>query len=308
MEINGKHGSGMRIEFEKSLKSRIEAIMPQFFKEGGRYLVAYSGGVDSTFLTYLCKVFKVEYTAVTVKSEVISKKEFEEAINVARRYGFRHNVVDLALLEFPEFVENNNLRCYFCKKRILEAIKGVDKGAIILDGTNADDLDDFRPGLKASEEIGVLSPLKELRKEEIREISKDLDLITWKKPSNSCLATRILDGKVEKRKLEKIEEAEKILHNKGFELVRVRVRHLNRTEFIESGKSDTVNHFDSGMKNEFNSNPVYENNELSAIVQVAANKLQHLEKVKGEISLRLKGLGFQRVFFDPEGYPSEEIE
>lgn len=300
MEKKGIIGDFSRVEISNSLKERLEEIVSRFFEKGSKYLIAYSGGVDSTLLTYVCKIFGLDYSAVTVKSEVLSKKEFKDAVRIAGMYGFNHKVLNLNLLQFQEFVENDNLRCYFCKKKILEAIKELDKDAVILDGTNSDDLNDFRPGLKASKEMGVLNPLRELSKGEIREISKELGLDTWKKPSNSCLATRILEGKIEKGKLEKIELAEEILHDIGFKLVRVRVRQVEKGGF--SGNCESL----IGL----NSNPglIYKDKVLMVTVQVAVNKLQKLEDLKSELMLKLKGLGFQRVSFDPEGYPSDEIE
>jgi uncharacterized protein len=237
-----------------------------------KVVVAYSGGADSTLVTYLCKMTGIDYVAVTVNSEVLSRDELENAIRVAEILNLNHEVINVSLLDVPEFVRNDQKRCYHCKKTILTAIKSTFNGRTIVDGSNADDMNENRPGRKALQEFGVISPLKHLTKNEIRTISNELSLPTWNRPSNSCLATRVNGEEISEEKLRKIEEAENVLRNFGFKLIRVRTRGDNAT------------------------------------VQVARNRVQDLMRIKKEISARIKKLGFQHVLFDPEGYPSEEIK
>lgn len=237
----------------------------------GKVAVAYSGGVDSTLLTYLCKVTGVDYIAVTVDSQVMARDEVQNAVDVAQELGFIHRVIELDLLTCDKFVENDPERCYHCKKTILSAIKDLAGDRKVIEATNADDLKEHRPGLRAVEEMGAASPLKNLTKEEIIIAAKEYGLPNWKKPSNSCLATR-LNGKITEEELKRVEQAEEIVKEYGFSLVRVRVA------------------------------------EDRAVVQVAQNRLTDLSKIEDEIAGRIKRLGFQQVLVDPEGYPSIELQ
>ncbi|HID42747.1 MAG TPA: ATP-dependent sacrificial sulfur transferase LarE [Archaeoglobaceae archaeon] len=258
------------IKFGKHiLPVEIEKIKDQLKKEE-KVAVAYSGGVDSTLVSYLCKTSGIDYVTVTVVSEVLSRDELENAVKIAEVLNLNHEVIRVNLLNSRNFIRNDAKRCYYCKKKILEAIKDFAGDRKIVDGTNADDLKEFRPGMRATEEMNVVSPLKKLGKEEIRRISKRLGLPTWNKPPNSCLATRIIKENISYEKLRRIERAEEIVKQLGFRLVRVRAK----------------------------------GNE--AIVQVARNRVSDLLKIKEDVSSKLNKLGFQRVFFDPEGYHYEE--
>lgn len=238
----------------------------------GKVAVAYSGGVDSTLLTYLCKFAGVDYIAVTVDSQVMARDEVQNAVDVARDLGFNHRVIELDLLSCDKFVENTSEGCYHCKKTILSAIKDFGGYRTVIEATNADDFKEHRPGLRAVEEMGVISPLKNLTKEDIINTAKEYNLPNWSKPSNSCLATRIKGVEITEERLKKIEKAEVIVKEYGFRLVRVRVT------------------------------------DERAVIQVAQNRLSDLLKNKDDIINRIKRLGFQQVLVDPEGYPSIELQ
>jgi uncharacterized protein len=192
------------------------------------FVVAFSGGVDSTFLLHRASRLKnIKYTAVTIRTTYIPKREIEEAVEFCMDNKIKHTVIDLP---FPEGIRENPVeRCYKCKKQLFGFLKDYAKKnnfANIADGTNSDDKGDYRPGLKALTEMGIRSPLMEagLTKNEIREISKKEGLPTWDKPAYACLLTRIpYNTTVTDTDLRKIEEAEQVLFEKGFFGARVRV-------------------------------------------------------------------------------------
>ena len=159
------------------------------------------------------------------------EREVKESIEFCKEIGVKHILIEADEYNIPEFVANNKERCYFCKKAIFKKIKEKAKNQgynIVADGSNVDDDSDYRPGMKALKELGVISPLKEakLSKNEIREICKEINLSVWNKPSMACLATRIPYGtSISRDKLKKVELAEEILLNKGFKQFRVRYYH-----------------------------------------------------------------------------------
>jgi uncharacterized protein len=196
----------------------------------GSVSVAFSGGTDSTLVAKIAHAELGENAvAVTVDSPLFPSRELADARSVASRIGIRHIVVRVNPLEDKTFVNNPANRCYLCKLDDLKHIREVaDANGMkeVVDGSNADDKDDYRPGLKAKEELGVRSPLAEsdLGKEEVRAISRALKLPTAHKSSSPCLASRIPYGeRITAEKLRMIEEAEEFLKAKGFEGVRVRV-------------------------------------------------------------------------------------
>ncbi|MGL5416778.1 MAG: ATP-dependent sacrificial sulfur transferase LarE [Clostridium sp.] len=199
-----------------------------YIKNLKRVAIAFSGGVDSTFLLKVASdVLGKEVIGITIESPYIPKWEIEEAKELAESFGCTHKIIKLDSI--PEEVKFNEAnRCYLCKKKLFKQILEVAKTFdvdYVLDGTNIDDTKDYRPGLKALEELKIKSPLKELNisKKEIREFSKELNLKTFDKPSYSCLLTRLEAGiEVTEEKLRKTEKAELILHSYGFKAVRVR--------------------------------------------------------------------------------------
>lgn len=205
--------------------------------------IAYSGGVDSTFLAKVAyDVLKDKAVAITIIGDMHPHKEVIEAREIAHTIGIRLIEIDLRKSEIPEFNKNNVDRCYHCKKFLFNTIKSRAKKeniSIILDGTNLDDVKDYRPGLVALEELKIYSPLKEsmLTKDDIRNYSMELGLITWDKPSFACLASRIPYGDpITIKKLKMVEEAEDILKEK--KIKQYRVRHHGDIARIEVEKKD----------------------------------------------------------------------
>ena len=192
-------------------------------------LVAYSGGVDSTFLLKVAyDVMGEKVLAVTANSEVQSETEIEEAARIIGDIGARHLVIETNEMQDDAYKANSIDRCYHCKKILFsDLVKVAEEHNIdfILEGSNADDLNDYRPGLKAIEELKIRSPLKEaeLTKEEIRSFSKSMGLKTWDKPAFACLASRIPYGtEITNDKLRRVDKAEFYLRSLGFYQVRVR--------------------------------------------------------------------------------------
>jgi len=192
-------------------------------------LIAYSGGVDSTFLLKIAREeLGDEVTAVTVKSEIHHLSETADAKKIAQQFKVKHLFIDIDILSNKKFISNPEERCYICKKEIFSQINEIAKElslSFVADGSNHDDLDDYRPGMKAVRELKIRSPLQEalLTKDDIRFLSKEMDLPTWNKSSNSCLATRVpYQDEITLEKLKRIEQAEGFIHNLGIEQVRVR--------------------------------------------------------------------------------------
>lgn len=192
-------------------------------------IVAFSGGVDSTFLLKVAKdTLGENVIAVTARSSTYPEREFQESVKYAEIIGTKHVVIISEELEIEGFSQNPVNRCYYCKNELFSKINAIakEKGIkYVLDGSNYDDRNDYRPGMIAAREQGVVSPLKEaeLTKEDIRELSKRLDLPTWDKPSFACLSSRFPYGnEITQEKLSMVDLAEQYLLDIGFKQIRVR--------------------------------------------------------------------------------------
>lgn len=202
--------------------------LKEFFEEHRKVAIAFSGGVDSVFLLQQALKYKVQARAYYVKSDFQPTFEFEDAIRFAKDLGADLKVIEVDVLEDTNVKNNLKDRCYFCKQKIFGTILKAAKNdgfEVLLDGTNASDEYEDRPGMKAKEELKVISPLSEcgLTKSDIRKLSREEGLPTWDKPSYSCLATRIkTNTEIKKEDLIATERAEDFLMSLGFKDFRVR--------------------------------------------------------------------------------------
>lgn len=222
----------------------------------GRVLVAYSGGVDSSYLAAIAtSELDDNALCVTGLSPSVSEFQREKTFEIAQQFGFRHQTVDTQEMLDAEYVANGSDRCFHCKDELYSVLKGVSEGfgsSAIIDGTNADDLSDHRPGRMAAEQHLVLSPLAELgfSKKEIRELSRRLGLPTWEMPSSPCLSSRIAPGvPVTIERLGKVDRAEAFLRGLGFiefrvrvhdELARIEIAKAEMTKMAEASIMDAV--------------------------------------------------------------------
>lgn len=206
--------------------------------------ICYSGGIDSSFLLFVAnKVLpKNKVLAIIANGEMVSKKDYHDAIDFLIENNFNYKEITYKPLEIPEFKKNRKDRCYYCKKKLITEIKeeAIKNGfENLLDGKNANDLKVYRPGNRATEELGIISPLANLNfyKEDIRKYSKDLGIKFWNKPSNSCLATRFpYNTTLTEEKLKQVESSEEVIKKLG--ITQVRVRKHEEIARIEVNKED----------------------------------------------------------------------
>jgi len=246
-------------------------------KPMGRVLVAYSGGVDSAFLLKVAAdELGTEALAVTADSPTIPRAELDAAVNLAHELGARHLVVKTDEMANPAFTENSPDRCYHCKTTLFSTLAGIAREQgfdCVLEGSNISDLTDYRPGMKAVEQLNVRSPLREagLTKDEIRLLSRQAGLPVWDKPAAPCLSSRIPYGSpITLEKLHRIEAAEAFIRQFGFPILRVR------------------------------------DHDQVARIEVPATDIAKLlsEDVATSVQAQLKSLGFQYVTIDMAGFRS----
>ena len=203
--------------------------LKQFFKENPKTAIAFSGGVDSAYLLYAAKEFGAKIHAYYVKTPFQPQFEYEDAVKLATQLQVPMTTISVDILDDPQIIANPANRCYFCKKKLLLAICRqalLDGYHLVLDGTNASDPVEDRPGMQALAELRVCSPLRlcGLTKEEIRKLSKEAGLFTHDKPAYACLATRIpTDMPITAELLAKTERSEGFLMGLGFSDFRIRI-------------------------------------------------------------------------------------
>lgn len=257
---------------EHALHQKYQVLLTRI-KDLGSAVVAFSGGVDSGLLAAVAyQALGDRMLAVTVRSPVELPEGVEAAADLARAVGFRHQIIDYDDLTNPQFVNNPPDRCYHCKLQRLGMLVDLAREqnfAAVLEGSNADDLGDYRPGKRAVEELGVLSPLAEVgfTKAEVRNLARELGLALWNRPSAPCLATRFPYGRpVTREGIDQVARGEEFLRNLGFEPVRL--RHYGNLARLE----------------------------------VAPEKISSLVERREEITHFLRSLGFTHVAVDLLGY------
>lgn len=249
-------------------------------KEMESALLAYSGGVDSSFLLKAMQMSGIRSLAVTAVSEIVPRNEVLMSAQTAEELGMEHRVLKTEPLSREVFISNTPERCFFCKEDLfskLSAIASEEGYSFLLDGSNIDDAADHRPGRKAMTKNNVRSPLAEagFSKKEIREGSRQLALPAWDKPSSPCLATRIPYGqRITKEALERVERSESFLRSLGFH--EIRVRDYGHTARIEVGA-----------------------NEIDLVLNPEKREI---------ISGALKSFGYKFVSLDLEGYRSGSMD
>ncbi len=258
----------------KNLHEKYE-MLKSILRESGGAAIAFSSGVDSTFLLKAAQeALGCRAIAVTASAASFPSREMKEAAEFCAEQGIEHIVLPFDPFTVEGFRQNPPDRCYLCKRAIFTKIKeaAAERGiTYVAEGSNMDDLGDYRPGMRAIEELGIRSPLREagLTKEEIRALSKELGLPTWSKPSYACLASRFVYGEeITEEKLGMIDKAEQLMMDLGFTQFRVRIHGtLARIEILPS--------------------------EFAKLLS---------ENVRGRIYTELKELGFSYVTMDLKGY------
>ncbi|MDO5338327.1 MAG: ATP-dependent sacrificial sulfur transferase LarE [Eubacteriales bacterium] len=247
--------------------------LKQYFRSLKSVAVAFSGGVDSTFLLKAAhEALGDRAIALTVQSAFFPHRELQEAADFCKSEGISQLICKVEELDIPGVCENPRNRCYLCKRELFQKMKAIaqEQGvSCVAEGSNLDDTRDYRPGLLAVAELGIKSPLREcnLTKQEIRLLSRDMGLPTWDKPSFACLASRFVYGEqITREKLAMVEKAEELLLELGFGQVRVRIHGT------------------------------------MARIEVLPEEFSHLMEVRERVLERLESYGFTYVSLDLKGY------
>ena len=224
-------------------RDRLVSILKRY----GSLLVAYSGGVDSSFLLAMAhEALNKNLLAVTSASPLHPEWETREAIDFANVLGVEHMIIQSGIMQRADFISNTKERCYLCKKCLIEELLKISNHRNIrhvAHGANIDDLSDYRPGFAAAQEMGIKAPLVDagLTKNDIRRLSKQMNLTTWNKPPMACLATRIPYGTpITTKDLKMIERAEQVLTSIGFRGCRVRVHDKVARIEVDTGDIEKV--------------------------------------------------------------------
>jgi len=236
-----------------ALEARLAAL--------GSVVVAYSGGVDSAYLAVTAsRVLGDRAVCITADSPSYPDRHRDLAIGTARAFDLRHEMVRTSEMDNPDYRANPSNRCYYCKHELYSRLTAIAQArgvAAVVDGSNADDRGDYRPGRQAAREFGVVSPLDEvgLTKDEIRELARAAGMATWDEPASACLSSRIpYHSEVTEQKLRTIEAAERVLRDLGFRVFRVRHHdtiarlELGRDEMARAIEPDTAAHIDRALR------------------------------------------------------------
>ncbi len=263
----------------KNIDDKLLELM-YYLKELKRVAVAFSGGVDSTLLLHVAKTAlpKRRVKPLLVNTPATPESEIKYAIENAKNMKLNPDILTIDNVKIINENGNGHKRCYYCKKALFSIIvsKANSLGFYyVIEGTNTDDLEDYRPGIKALKELGIISPFikKDLSKNEIRQLAKRFGLPVWDKPSSACLVSRFpYDVKITNQELQKVELAEDYLKQQGFSLCRVR---------------------NFGEK---------------CVIEVNKDRIKDLSEIQDKIKQKLKSIGFNTVEIDENGYKTGNMD